>query len=209
MTWPAIESLKAGRVRLEPLTVDLAVPMVDVLANPAIYRFIGGRPPTLSELQRRYAAQVVGHSEDQTQWWSNWIIMLGDHPCAIGYVQATVEQSAATLEASIAWVMSPDFQGRGLATEAARDDRLADGARGRAVRRLRSSCPCRLAGGGAEVGATPNVGRRGRRDPLAVELTVTRRFPDHRAAHLGPTGGPSRCGTSAAPLAWPSAAERR
>lgn len=46
--------------------------------------------------------------------------MLGDHPCAIGYVQATVEHSAATLEANIAWVMSPDFQGRGLATEAAR-----------------------------------------------------------------------------------------
>jgi hypothetical protein len=37
--------------------------------------------------------------------------MLGDHPCAIGYVQATVEHSAATLEANIAWVMSPDFQG--------------------------------------------------------------------------------------------------
>ncbi len=119
MTWPRVEELEAVRVRLEPLTVDHALPMVDVLADSALYRFIGGRPPTLDELQRRYPAQVVGHSPDQTQWWLNWIVMLRDPACAIGYVQATVEQSPVTLEADIAWVVAPGFQGRGLATESA------------------------------------------------------------------------------------------
>jgi len=117
--WPRIEALDAERVRLEPLTVDHALEMVDVLADSALYRFIGGRPPALDELQRRYAAQVVGHSPDQTQWWLNWIVMLRDPACAIGYVQATVEQSPVTLEADIAWVVAPEFQGRGLATESA------------------------------------------------------------------------------------------
>lgn len=118
MTWPTIEALDASRVRLEPLVVDHAVQMVEVLAAPALYGFIGGHPPTLPELQRRYAAQAVGHSEDQTQWWFNWIVMLREGACAIGYVQATVEHRAAALEANVAWVIAPDFQGHGLATEA-------------------------------------------------------------------------------------------
>ena len=93
--------------------------MVDVLSDSALYRFIGGRPPTLAELQRRYAAQVVDHSADRTQWWLNWIVLLRDPARAIGYVQATVEQSPVTLEADIAWVVAPAFQGRGAATAAA------------------------------------------------------------------------------------------
>lgn len=119
MTWPRIEALDAGRVRLQPLTVDHALPMVDVLADSALYGFIGGRPPTLAELQRRYAAQVVGHSPNQAQWWLNWIVLLRDPARAIGYVQATVEQSPVSLEGDIAWVVAPDFQGRGAATAAA------------------------------------------------------------------------------------------
>jgi RimJ/RimL family protein N-acetyltransferase len=119
MAWPVIESVEAGRLRLEALTVDHAVSMVDVLSDGALYQYIGGQPPTVSELRLRYAAQAVGHSEDQSQWWLNWIVSLRDSACAVGYVQATVEQASAGPEASIAWVIAPAFQGRGLATEAA------------------------------------------------------------------------------------------
>ena len=119
MAWPVIESVEAGRLRLEALTVDHAVSMVDVLSDGAFYQYIGGQPPTVSELRLRYAAQAVGHSEDQSQWWLNWIVSLRDSACAVGYVQATVEQASAGPEASIAWVIAPAFQGRGLATEAA------------------------------------------------------------------------------------------
>lgn len=111
--------LEAEHVQLEPLTIDHALPMVSVLADSELYKFIGGKPPTLTELQRRYAAQIVGHSPDQAQWWLNWIVMLRDPRRAIGYVQATVEQNPLTRQADIAWVIGPAFQGYGLATEAA------------------------------------------------------------------------------------------
>lgn len=119
MAWPVIEPVETARLRLEALTVDHAVPMVDVLSDGALYEYIGGQPPTLSELRRRYAAQVVGHSEDQSQWWLNWIVCLNESARAIGYVQATVQQAPAGPEASVAWVIAPAFQRRGFATEAA------------------------------------------------------------------------------------------
>lgn len=109
----------AEHVKLEPLTIDHALPMVSVLADSALYGFIGGRPPTSTELQRRYTAQVAGRSPDQTQWWLNWIVMLRDPGRPIGYAQATVEQNLLTRQADMAWVIAQDFQGNGSATEAA------------------------------------------------------------------------------------------
>ncbi len=116
MGWPAIVPIDSARLRLVPLTVEHAPAMVDVLADPSLYEFTGGAPPTLSELSRRYAVQAVGHSPDGEQWWLNWVVTLDAAP--VGYVQATVVR-ADLLEAEIAWVLSPAHQGRGLATEAA------------------------------------------------------------------------------------------
>ncbi len=118
MAWPRIEVLDAVHVRLEPLVVGHAAQMVEVLADPALYRFTGGTPPTLPELQRRYAAQAVGHSADENQWWLNWIVTSRDDAVALGYVQATIDRYGTDLQASVAWVIAPGAQGRGLATEA-------------------------------------------------------------------------------------------
>jgi uncharacterized protein (DUF1684 family) len=119
------DPLTSERLRLEPLTVDHAPAMVAVLADPSLYEFTGGSPPTLSELSARYARQSAGHSPDGAERWLNWIVVLKDQPSdqPIGYVQATVVGA----EAEISWVMSPAHQGRGLATEAATAmvDRLA------------------------------------------------------------------------------------
>ena len=108
-----VEPLTSERLRLEPLTVDHAPAMVAVLADPSIYEFTGGSPPTLSELSERYARQSAGRSPDGSEQWLNWVVVLDDQP--VGYVQATVVGA----EAEIAWVVSPAHQGRGLATEAA------------------------------------------------------------------------------------------
>jgi RimJ/RimL family protein N-acetyltransferase len=107
------EPLASERLRLEPLTADHAGTMLAVLADPSLYDFTGGVPPTLAELSARYDRQSVGHSPDGAEQWLNWIVVLGEEP--IGYVQATVAADAA----EIAWVVSPEHQGRGLATEAA------------------------------------------------------------------------------------------
>jgi RimJ/RimL family protein N-acetyltransferase len=119
VSWPVIEPIESVRVRLEPLTVEHAVEMVHTLSAPSLYEFIGGEPPTSEQLRRRYAAQTVGHSENNAQWWLNWVVTTRGPRCAVGYVQATVERRADTLEANIAWVISPLFQRRGLAVEAA------------------------------------------------------------------------------------------
>ena len=105
--------LASARLRLEPLTVEHARPMVAVLADPSLYAFTGGTPPTATELTERYARQSAGASPDGSQRWLNWVVLLGEEP--VGYVQATVVGSAA----EIAWVISPAHQGKGLATEAA------------------------------------------------------------------------------------------
>lgn len=92
--------------------------MVGVLADAAIYEYTGGEPPSFEQLRHRYAAQAVGHSEDGSQRWFNWIVKLRDSKAPIGFVQATVEQSGPELVAEIAWVISPLHQGNGIASEA-------------------------------------------------------------------------------------------
>lgn len=118
MTWPAIEPIRSARALLEPLTLAHAAEMAQTLADPSLYEFIGGQPPTLEQLRRQYRAQAKGQSEGGGQWWLNWIVTLTRPRRAVGYVQATVEQRGDQLEADIAWVIAPAFQGRGLATEA-------------------------------------------------------------------------------------------
>jgi uncharacterized protein (DUF1684 family) len=115
-------------VELTPLAVEHAAAMVAVLADPWLYEFTGGTPPTLEELTELYTRQTVGHSPDGTEQWLNWVVLLDSTP--VGYVQATVVGDSA----EIAWVISPSVQGRGLATEAAR--RMSDLLSTSGVRRL-------------------------------------------------------------------------
>jgi hypothetical protein len=51
---PTAEPIPTPRLLLEPLAVRHAAPMVEVLAAPELYRFTGGRPPTLPELTERH-----------------------------------------------------------------------------------------------------------------------------------------------------------
>jgi len=115
-------------VELVPLSVDHAPAMVEALADPSLYEFTGGAPPTLEELTARYERQVVGHSPDGNERWLNWVVLLDADP--VGYVQATVVGDSA----EVAWVISPSVQGRGVATRAARA--MGEQLRAAGVRRL-------------------------------------------------------------------------
>jgi RimJ/RimL family protein N-acetyltransferase len=119
--WPdtvAAPTLFTTRLTLTPLAVADAVDMVKVLADPGIYEFTGGEPDSLEALTQRYARQVVGRSPDRSQLWFNWIIRSSATMTPLGYVQATV--AASTSNAEVAWVLAPQHQGQGFATEAAR-----------------------------------------------------------------------------------------
>ncbi|TDD63496.1 N-acetyltransferase [Kribbella antibiotica] len=106
-----------ARLRLLPLEPRYAEQMAAVLADPALYAFTGGEPPTVEALQARYERQVAGPAKSDEhridEHWLNWVIQVGDE--LIGYVQSTVTGRTA----EIAWVIGTAWQGHGYAKEAA------------------------------------------------------------------------------------------
>ncbi len=119
MEWPTAEPIDTARLTLEPLAVDHASEMADVLADPRLYEYVGGTPPSEAELEARYGLQVVGHSPDGHRGWLNWIVRERATGAAVGTVQATLTDVAGRLEAEVAWVTGFAYQRRGYATEAA------------------------------------------------------------------------------------------
>lgn len=116
----SIETIATERLDLVPLRVADADEMLKVLAEPALYAFIGGGPPTRAGLVDRYRAQVAGHSPDGAEAWLNWIVRERSGAAAAGFVQATIAGEDDARIAEIAWLTGVPWQGRGYATEAAR-----------------------------------------------------------------------------------------
>ena len=104
---PTAQQLTSERLTLEPLRVDHAAEMVAVLADPAMYEFTGGDPPSEADLTARYRRQTAHDG------WLNWVLRLRSTGEAVGTVQATLGDDAAEL----AWVVSSRFQGAGYARE--------------------------------------------------------------------------------------------
>ncbi|MFD3400045.1 GNAT family N-acetyltransferase [Kribbella sp. NPDC058693] len=104
--------ITTDRLTMLPLQVEYARAMAKVLADPNLYTFTGGEPPTVGGLEARYARQIEGPGREDEQW-LNWVIQHDDD--LIGYVQATITSRTA----EIAWVIGTAWQGRGYAKEAA------------------------------------------------------------------------------------------
>ncbi|MFJ5109305.1 GNAT family N-acetyltransferase [Streptomyces sp. NPDC088551] len=144
------------RLTLLPLRVAYAEEMAAVLADPALYAHTGGTPPTVEELRTRYARQAAG-SPDPEVVWGTWMIGIREEAqeegqrsaesCAgssaghgptghvlAGYVQATIGPDGDGRTAELAWVVGTAWQGRGIATEAARG--LVRWLKGQGVRSL-------------------------------------------------------------------------
>ena len=113
------ETITTERLDLLPLQVEHAAEMAAVLGDPALHTFIGGTPETPEGLLARYERLVAGPS-DPTVSWLNWVVSLRAEGRLTGYVQATVSPDALGSAADIAWVIGTSWQGRGIATEAAR-----------------------------------------------------------------------------------------
>jgi RimJ/RimL family protein N-acetyltransferase len=105
---PTPQQLQTKRLALEPLRVEHAAEMVAVLADPALYEYIGGEPPSEADLIARYTRQTSRGD------WLNWVLREKSTHDAVGTAQATLREHAAEL----AWVVSTPAQGKGYATEA-------------------------------------------------------------------------------------------
>src|SRR5690606_9667379 len=62
------EPIRRQRLRLDRLRVDDAAELAGALADPALYRFLGGRAPDEEQLRRRYADLVEGSDEPGVSW---------------------------------------------------------------------------------------------------------------------------------------------
>jgi RimJ/RimL family protein N-acetyltransferase len=107
------------RLVLRPLRAADADELVGVLGDPALHEFTGGRPDTLAELRRRYAAMVAGPGRPG-ELWRNWVVRRRADGAAVGTVQATLTRHGGGWTAEVAWVVGVPWQGRGYAVEAAR-----------------------------------------------------------------------------------------
>ncbi|WP_037370065.1 GNAT family N-acetyltransferase [Amycolatopsis orientalis] len=108
------QRITTTRLDLLPLSVSHAEEMAVVLSDPALHTYIGGAPDSPSALRSRYQRITAG-SPDRGVSWLNWVIQLRGSGL-VGTVQATVRDAVA----EIAWVVGTPWQGRGIATEAAR-----------------------------------------------------------------------------------------
>lgn len=113
----ATPRIRTERLELVALSRGHAGAMVRVLADPGLYRFTGGSPPSLPELDARYRAWAGGSPRPEEAW-HNWVVLLAGSGEAIGHVQATVLDAGR--RADIAWTIGTPWQGRGFASEAAR-----------------------------------------------------------------------------------------
>jgi RimJ/RimL family protein N-acetyltransferase len=109
-------TIETARLRLLPLRVADAEEMAIALSDPRLYEFIGGAPPTPSELRKTYARWIAGPPR-ATEAWHNWAVRLVADGTLIGHVQSTV-LDAGTL-ADVAWIFGTPWHGHGYATEAA------------------------------------------------------------------------------------------
>jgi len=114
----AAQPVSARRLTLVPLLGEHADEMAVTLADPELYAFTGGSPPTRQELSARYERWIAG-SPDRAVSWCNWVIQLRSPRCLAGTVQATISTGDDPV-AEVAWVVGKPWQGRGIATEAAR-----------------------------------------------------------------------------------------
>jgi RimJ/RimL family protein N-acetyltransferase len=115
VTTLSAQTLLTARLDLLPLRVGHAGEMAAVLSDPALHTFTGGSPDSAADLRARYLRLAEG-SRDPGVVWLNWVIRLRAESCLTGYAQATVTGCVA----EVAWVLGTAWQGRGIATEAAR-----------------------------------------------------------------------------------------
>ena len=119
MDTPAAEPIETARLTLEPLRVEHAGEMVEVLSAPALYA-VHRRQASLDRAAPSAIHTAGGRPfAGRSRGMANWIARDRDTGIAVGTVQATLTDGDGGSTAEIAWVIGAAHQRRGYATEAA------------------------------------------------------------------------------------------
>ena len=103
------------RLVVNPVVVEHAQVMVDVLSDPTIYKYIDESPPSLSELKKRYEFLSKGKSPDGQEHWLTWVVFKKKTPkVPIGYIQATIKEPELC---TLGYVFNSQYWGKGYASE--------------------------------------------------------------------------------------------
>lgn len=109
-------NLETERLILEPLRRHHARRLFPVLSDARIYTYIPQDPPVSAQaLETSYRQLESRKSPSGDEDWLNWAIRLKQDERYVGTIQATVRRDRSSL---LAYELSPDFWGRGFATEA-------------------------------------------------------------------------------------------
>ena len=103
-----------ANISLETQVPDHAQGLFTALQDPRIYRFLDeDAPATIDAVRQRIIRLSKGGPPDGSERWLNWTVFRNDR--IVGTTQATVTPGN---RASIAYVMSPDVWGTGVAATA-------------------------------------------------------------------------------------------
>ena len=107
--------MSVARFTMEERRVAHAVELFAALRDPCLYQYLDEDPPaSVQELEHKLARSESRLSPDGKEHWLNWVVRV-DSGSIAGYVQATVEETKQT---NVAYVFSPSYQGKGIATAA-------------------------------------------------------------------------------------------
>lgn len=107
--------LSTDRLVLEPITVEHAPEMAQVLSDPELYHFIPSDPPSIADLVERYRRWMARISPRQDELWLNWAARRRLDGHLVGHFQAGLNEQR---DATIAYMVGCRYQRRGYALEA-------------------------------------------------------------------------------------------
>jgi RimJ/RimL family protein N-acetyltransferase len=111
-----MKALFTSRFRLEPLRLEHAAPMFELLSDAQIYEFLTSAPPvSLAALAERYLRLETRGPADGSEQWLNWIIQPLAGDACLGFIQATLYTPQT---ADFGFILGPAYWGDGIAFEA-------------------------------------------------------------------------------------------
>ncbi|WP_248783737.1 GNAT family N-acetyltransferase [Actinoalloteichus caeruleus] len=117
---PVASAIRAPRLDLEPLTSRHADELAEALADDRLHEYTGGQPADAARWRQRCLRMNAG-PEEPGEAWCNWAARHRATGRIVGWAQATVRwETGGPATALLAWTTAVPWQGRGLATEAAR-----------------------------------------------------------------------------------------